>query len=401
MSKLSWGNPQKIALIIFAQNFHLYVHASALLLQGRGLSLFQIGLIGSIVNASVFIMEVPTGLLADRFGRKGSLIAACVGLMSGEIMMLFAGASFPLYVLLAFLTGTGFAFLSGAAEALIYDSLPLADREANMKRTMGMVGSAGGIAFTIAPLIGGVLIGEAQPQAFILPISLTILALAGGILVAFTLDEAATQPDKQSDTMSAVQILREGLRTLANNPPLRRWVWLAILTTPFHGELVVNFAAPYLVSHQVHPFVVGVTLSIGSLLAAVTQRYAYQLEKYLGQERTLWCLLLLPGCLYLVLAWASGTILPVIILIVMYGTNNMKAPLFSAYQNRLIASRERATVLSLISMGTQFYITLLAPLYAWFGQYSLRGMFVLIGMVIIVMTVYLIRKMPSDSLMAR
>ena len=45
----------------------------ALLLLGRGLTLVQISLIESIMIFTIFVMEVPTGLLADRVGRKWSI----------------------------------------------------------------------------------------------------------------------------------------------------------------------------------------------------------------------------------------------------------------------------------------------------------------------------------------
>ena len=60
------GNINKIIIIRFCQRFHLYIHAYALLLLGRGLTLVQISLIESIVIGAIFLMEVPTGI-----GRSG------------------------------------------------------------------------------------------------------------------------------------------------------------------------------------------------------------------------------------------------------------------------------------------------------------------------------------------
>ena len=57
------GNINKVIVIRFCQRFHLYIHAYALLLLARGLTLVQISLIESIVIGAIFLMEVPTGLL--------------------------------------------------------------------------------------------------------------------------------------------------------------------------------------------------------------------------------------------------------------------------------------------------------------------------------------------------
>ena len=59
------SNIIKVIIINFAQRFHLYIHAYALLLQGRGLDLLQISTIESVVIGTVFLMDVPTGVIAE------------------------------------------------------------------------------------------------------------------------------------------------------------------------------------------------------------------------------------------------------------------------------------------------------------------------------------------------
>ena len=159
------GNISKVIIINFCQRFQLYVHALALLLLARGLTLVQISLIESIMIFTIFLMEVPTGILADRVGRKWSIFASTLLLMSGEVIFIFA-RSFEWYIFIALLTGTGFAFASGAVEALVYDSLPPKNREDAMKRAMGRVNSWGQIAFVIAPIVGGLIIGDAGVDKF-------------------------------------------------------------------------------------------------------------------------------------------------------------------------------------------------------------------------------------------
>ena len=145
----------------------------------RGLTLVQISLIESMVIGTIFLMEVPTGVLADRVGRKWSIFAATVLLMSAEFIFIFA-RSYERYIFIALLTGSGFAFASGAVEALVYDSLPPENREGAMKRAMGRVNSYGMIAFVIAPIIGGLIIGDAAVENFIPAIALTVVALLIG-----------------------------------------------------------------------------------------------------------------------------------------------------------------------------------------------------------------------------
>ena len=370
------GNINKIIIIAFCQRFHLYIHAYALLLLARGLTLVQISLIESVFLGAIFVTETPTGILADRLGRKWSIVASTCLMMSGEFIFLLA-RSFEWYIVMALVTGTGFAFASGAVEALVYDSLPPRNREEAMKRTMGSVNSWGNAAFFIAPLIGGIIIGDAAAENFVPAIALTVLALLAGALVCLTLREPPV--DSSEAESGSLALLRDGISLLRHHPRLRRLTMVAVFTSPFTGLLAVTLAPPYLTQNGATPYVVGVVFACGSLLAVFTQRYVYKLEARLGQARAIALLILLPGLMYWLLAAAGGAMATSLVVILMYGVNDMKAPLFSAYQNALIESRNRATALSLINMLVKLFVALAAPLFAAIAQRSLIAAFVAMG----------------------
>ena len=374
------GNINKIIVINFCQRFHLYIHAYALLLLLRGLSLVQISLIGSLVIGTIFVMEAPTGVLADRIGRKWAIAASTFLLMCAEFIFIFA-RDYSWYMVIALLTGTGFAFASGAMEALVYDSLLEADRDDAMKKAMGRVNSWGQIAFVIAPIIGGLIIGDGSEARFIPAIALTVVALLIGLVVCFSLREPATSPSDQRQ--GSLALFRSGIHLLRDDARLRRLALLIIFSSPFTATMVTTLGPPYLTQNEVSPFMIGVTLSAGSLLAAATQRYAWKLERWLGQARAITLLILLPGLLYWLLAATAGPFASVFIIVLMYGGNDMKAPLFSAYQNALISSENRATVLSLINMFVSLYLALGEPVFAALGERSLNLAFLALGAVIV------------------
>ena len=132
--------------------------------------------------------------------------------MCAEFIFIFA-RDYHWYVIIALLTGTGFAFASGALEALVYDSLPDDDqREDNMKRAMGRVNSWGQIAFVIAPIVGALIIGDAAPEQFIPAIALTVVALLIGLLVCLTLREPTI--DSSEKKPSSYALFRAGVSLL-------------------------------------------------------------------------------------------------------------------------------------------------------------------------------------------
>lgn len=375
-------NLTKINFIYFCARFHMYIHAYALLLQSRGLTLVQISAIESVVIFTVFVMEVPTGVLADRIGRKKSIAAALFLMMCAELLFFFAQV-YPLYLLMAVMTGMGFAFNSGATEALIYDSLPDDEtRDQRMKQAMGRYGSIGQIAFFLAPLVGALVLGDLTAGRFQIAIALTVSILLIGFGMALTLHEPPTP--WRAERQNARQILQGGWREIRGKADLRQWVWLVIFTTPFTGMMITTFSAPYMRTSQVVPWMIGVALSVGSLGAAFTQRYAYRLEEIVGPRTALHLLIFVPSVAYGLLAAFTSPVMVWVLVTLMYATNDAKTPLISAYQNQHIASDHRATTLSFINMLVNLYVALLGPLYALIGMQSLRLAFGVMGGVILV-----------------
>ncbi len=374
------SNVNRMALINFCQHFHLYIHAYGLLLLSRGLTLVEISLIESLVIGTIFLMEVPTGILADRLGRRWSIIVSLFLLMLAEFIFLFAH-SFEWYLFIAVLTGSGIAFESGAVEALVYDSLPKENRENAMKRAMGLVHAAAEAALFLSPIVGGIIVADAQQERFYPAIALTVLFLLVSLAIAFGLCEPET--DSSAEKLSSLNLFRESVVLLINNHELRRLAPIVIFTTPFTAILITTLAPPYLVENEVSPLAIGMALSIGSLLAAFSQRYAYKVEDWLGMEKAIAVLILLPGLLYWLLALVSGPILTSAVVILMYGLNDMKAPVFSAHENELIESRNRATVLCLIMMLESLFLAIGTPIYAALAQTAAGLAFAVIGTVII------------------
>ena len=75
------------------------------------------------------VLEVPSGYLSDRVGRRITLLAAMLATVLGALLIGF-GSGFAVFLCAQVLFGTGAAFASGTNSALLYDSL-LADGREN------------------------------------------------------------------------------------------------------------------------------------------------------------------------------------------------------------------------------------------------------------------------------
>jgi len=377
-------NPKKLALVTFFSSLYFYNHISTLYLQTRGLNLLQVSSIWSVIVGTIFLAEVPTGVLADKIGRKWSIVMALLLQTLGEVLFLFA-RSYAAFILIAVLAGVGFAFLSGANEALVYDSLPEKDRETEMKKAMGLIGGAYQLAFFIAPIIGSLIVSQLVLSRFLIAILLTACSVAIAFAISLTLKEPQTA--HRRSTGNPFAIFREGFSEIRNNAHLKRLIAVAVLTSPFF-KLLLDFYQPYFANAAVPAPWIGIAWSLGAALALVVQKYAYLIERKLGKLGfllvTVW-----PGIMYLLLAAVSLPTLLVPIFVLTYASMDARSPLLSAYKNAQIRSTHRATVLSLINMVSSLYVALMGLVFGRIADYSIPIAYVCIGLSIVVFAVVL------------
>ncbi|EFB75783.1 MFS transporter [Subdoligranulum variabile] len=105
----------------------------AALLAARGFSLTQIGLAEAVFHLTSLLFEVPSGVIADVFGRKRCMIASqCMSAMASVAMML-SGSIGGVCIAMA-LSALGYNFASGAREALAYESLKQCGQQSAYER---------------------------------------------------------------------------------------------------------------------------------------------------------------------------------------------------------------------------------------------------------------------------
>jgi MFS family permease len=374
------GNVTKLAFAYFLSTLYFYVPVYTLYLQDRGLNFIQINSLWGIIVGTMFLAEVPTGLIADRIGRKGAINVALGLQVLGELVFLF-GSSYLAFALAAAVGGLGFAFSSGAVEALVYDSLKTQSREGEMTAAMGFIKASQRLANLLAFSIGGLLMVNLTADRFSLAIAVTAAAVLAGWLVSLTLYEPPVE-EGSNPGGSSLALVADGVSLLQQSAKFRRLVLLAVATVPFIDYLL-NLYPPRLLEVGVPSVWLGLALALASGLSIVGARYAYWLEARLGTQTSLQLVTALPGALYLVMALVSLPQVTVLVFVVLYGSMSLKDPVFSGHLNRHIESRNRATVLSLISMASGLYVALLGLIVGRIADTSITGALFFLGVVVL------------------
>lgn len=141
----------------FLKNLRFFDPFLVLFFRDAGLSFLAIGTLYSLREITANVLEIPTGVLADTFGRRRALVAAFVCyLMSFAI--LYARCGFPLFVVAMMLFGAGEALRSGTHKAIILDHLRRRGMEDQKVAYYGRTRAASQMGSTCAAIIAAALV---------------------------------------------------------------------------------------------------------------------------------------------------------------------------------------------------------------------------------------------------
>ncbi|MGE0001746.1 MAG: hypothetical protein AB7F50_10295 [Fimbriimonadaceae bacterium] len=184
-----------------------------------GLSGAQQVLLGSVGEAAIFLCEIPTGVVADVYSRKLSIV---IGYLLLGVAFAVQGfiPIWPVMIIGMVVWGVGETFLSGAKEAWVADEMAHADREDEVP----MCFVSGSRIHQLGAIIGawtGVFIGRVDLR--FAPIASGVLFLLLGIALAVLLPEkgfAAASGGRTKGWQGMVGTAGDGLRLVRRSPLL-------------------------------------------------------------------------------------------------------------------------------------------------------------------------------------
>lgn len=206
----------------------------------KGLDFAQIGIVFTIFSLTAFAFEVPTGVLADKYGRKNSVLAGLALLTLVAFAWTFANN----YIHFAFLAGVwmlGFSCISGSLEAYIYDHL---ESVKSLDSYDGIL-SKSAMLFSYFGAIGAIMGTFLYAINHNYPYYLLGFTFFASAIAVFFMDNDHATKHKQED--SQIQ-LWAGLKAIFSSPQL---IWVTSFIAFFFGYyhfFINSVNTPYLLS---------------------------------------------------------------------------------------------------------------------------------------------------------
>lgn len=328
---------------------------NTLFLLDAGLSNLEAFAANAFFTAGMVLFEVPTGVVADGWGRRVSFLLGTATLAISTYLYYLLwqlSAPFWLWAAVSVLLGLGFTFFSGAVEAWLVDALRFSGYEGGLEAVLGRGVMVSGVAMLAGSVAGGVI---AQATNLGVPFLIRVGVLLAMFIVALWLmHDVGFTPERSGGPLQATRaVLTASVENGLKNPPVR-YVMLAAPFSAGVGIYVFYALQPYLLALYGDPraySVAGLAAAIVAGAQVLGGWLAPRIRRLVRKRTTVVILSVGISALNLVVLgftpwfWTALVLLALWALVEATGT-----PVRQAYLNDMIASKQRATVLSFDSL---------------------------------------------------
>ena len=363
-----------------------------LFFQKNGLTIMEVMILQSIYSFTVAITEIPSGYLADYFGRRNSIIFSTIFTFLGYLIFCnYTG--FDMFLVAQVLVAIGGSLMSGADSAIIYDTLLETENEKQYTKIEGKTYAIGNFSEAIAGLIGGAL----ATCSLLLPVQVQTSILFFAIPIAFSLVEPSLQIENKIEK-GFLPILKVVKYSLFENLKLR---WLIIYSS-IMGVATLSAAwlsQPFFKDLDVPLFYYGILWATLNITAGISSYSSHKTEEKYNTNN-----LLSKLGIFMSLSFLMVYFLPnyfgLIFIFIIYYLRGMVTPLLKNQININTTSNIRATVMSVRSFVLRISFAIIAPILGYLADNKSLGdsYLILAILIIIVSTISVIGLKKTSSL---
>ncbi len=321
-----------------------------------GFSLTEVTLLDLPFWAGKFLFEIPTGVVADRYGRRLSLaIASGLVCLSWAVFSLIG--SFWVLALTQVVGAIGATFESGANEALLFESLKALGREDEYAKISARMG----VAFTASSMVCGVGMGILATVSLVLPVALSSVLFGLTLLPILLLKETRRRKVEESQPAPPGyrQIVNQAYSALRGSAALR-WAVTYLVILSCVAFYVSVFLQPYTLSLGLGVVALGPVMVIFQFMSITGALAVPAAQRKLGSRALLAGVpALLVACLLAIGLVRAVPILSVVALSSFLFT--LTQPVLLAVVQGKIGDEARATLLSIQSLLATVFLILTEP----------------------------------------
>lgn len=327
----------------------------------------QVGLLDGFAFAIGLIAEVPSGALADRFGRDKIVKLGQIFAGSGLLVQAFGSSFMPFFVGQAIMM-IGISFVSGADEALFFGKLNFNRDSLNWRRLVTR-GSQVALVGTLSAVVAGGWLYSINPR---IPWILTGLSFMSSILFIWSIkdtrikNQAKKFSEELKEYIASIKIGFAQFRT----PKL--WLYVPIILTVQGLFYTAGWGLLRLVlldRFHFDPFMGSLVIASSSLITVGILALMHKYAENMSEKRVI-TLISLSAIASLLLSLANIGMWGYFVILALYAGEHILYPFMSEVLNNRVEENQRATVLSVASFLRTLPYVALGPIIGYLNTNS-------------------------------
>ncbi len=312
----------------------------------------NVAIIFAVEAIAIVIFEVPTGAIADLFGRKTTLILDYLVTLAA-ILALYVGGSMAMFIIYAILNAFGRSLSSGSEDALIYDSLKEQGKEIYYKKVIGIFLALWPLGAAIGSIIGGYLASISLKSTVAYSFIPTLISF---VLVIF-LKEPKYEREEHKNIFRQ---MNDSFKLVVKNKQLILLFVGGFILMAF-GESLHYLKPLFFEDKQISVVYFGYLFAATFGLASAGFYLSDRVSKIIGDKKTLILSTILSPALVIISTLLLGVWAGIINILGSF-SYGLRGPVVEDLVNLEISSSKRATVLSIKNFCGQLGTAAVIPI---------------------------------------
>jgi len=363
------------------------------------LTLLQVGFLYSIREIIIYIFEIPSGVIADRFGKKTELIF-CFLFYILSFFLFYLANSYFLFILAMVSFGLGEAFRSGTHKAMIMQYLDVNKLDMpksqiyGKTRSMSLIGSMSMSIISIVFIIW-------LPEVRILFLLSIIPYLADILLI---LSYPKYMNEKRDEEFKLKPFIKENycaVKYSLTEPKVRKLLFEAS-TYQAAFKSIKDYIQPIIITltssvilfsifslEENLKIYIGVIYAVIYLFSSIASRNAHLVVKKVSNKKIINLVWLLTGIVMILLSFFLSNIYIIFAsFLTFYIFLNIRRPLMVELVGDATDATKRASVLSVESQLTSLLVAIFAPIIGYIADRNMHLLFILVGITMMLIFIF-------------
>jgi MFS family permease len=338
-------NLWKYLIIKLTCNFSLISAIYILYFQYLDYSFKDIGLYEGITSLTILLFELPSGILADQYGRKWLIFGGNLAMIGLACLFGFGSGGLFLLLIISILNGSEFSFRSGSDIAFLYDNLVHLNRDHEYIKIKGRISAISMGIGLIMVILGGLIFTNNPRLPYWIWIGMTIVGSFFTLLLYEPKQSKTAEKPTQGFNFKWKSLgfsIRQVFHT-----KLLLWLTLfgAVSWTFFEGYADI-YSQAHLIAFDFPPAYIGFFFAGIQIVSAIVAALADKIHKILTFNISTVLIFPLHAIMFVILAFATNWLTIALCFLILQVSFMYYGLISDNKQNQFIPSENRASILS-------------------------------------------------------